>query len=112
MLIENYNFGKIRVDGRDYTDDVIICSDGVNSWWRGDSHWVGIKDIKEIIEKKPRTVIFGTGQPGLMKVSKEAKEYLEKLGIDVIVEPTKKACDIYNKLSKKQEVIAALHLTC
>jgi len=29
-----------------------------------------------------------------------------------IVETTKKACDIYNKLSEEQGVIAALHLTC
>jgi len=111
-MIESYNFGKIRIDGKEYDHDVIIYSDRVDSWWREKSHLVKIEDIKEIIEKKPNIVIFGTGEPGLMKVSKETKEYLEKLDIEVIIEPTKKACDIYNKLSKKQEVIAALHLTC
>ena len=111
-MIESYNFGKIRIDGENYMNDVIICPDKVDSWWRGKSHLVDIEDVKKIVEKKPRTAIFGTGEPGLMKVSKETKEYLEKLGIEVIIEPTKKACDIYNKLSKKQEVIAALHLTC
>lgn len=111
-MIESYDFGKIRIDGKEYTHDLIISSDGMESWWRKESHLVGIEDVKKIVEKKPKTVIFGTGYSGLMEVSKEAKEYLEKLGIEVIIEPTKKACDIHNKLSKKQEVVVALHLTC
>jgi len=111
-MIESYDFGKIRIDGREYTNDLIISFDGVEFWQRPDAHWTGIDDVKEIIEKKPKTIIFGTGYSGLMEVPKETKEYLEKLGIEVIIEPTKKACDSYNKLSDKESVIAALHLTC
>jgi len=111
-MIESYDFGKIRINGREYTNDVIISANQVSSWWRGESHWVDIEDIKEIVEKKPKTIIFGTGDSGLMKVSEETKEHLKKLGAEVIVEPTKKAFDIYNKLSEKSEVVAALHLTC
>lgn len=111
-MIEDYNFGKIKIDGEEYTHDVILSPDEISSWWRQQSHWVGVSDLGEIIERKPKTVIFGTGHSGIMEVSQEAKEYLQKLGIEVIIEPTKKACDIYNKLSEKAEVIAALHLTC
>lgn len=111
-MIESYDFGKIRIDGGNYDHDVIIFSDGVNSWSREESHLVGVGDIKEIVEKKPKTVIFGTGTSGIMKIAEETKEYLENLNIEIIIEPTKKACDIYNKLSEKQGVIAALHLTC
>jgi hypothetical protein len=111
-MIESYDFGKIKIDGEEYNHDVIIFDDGVKDWWRKDSHWVGISDLEEIIEKQPKTVIFGTGYSGIMEVSDEAKEHLEKLGIKVIIEPTKKACDAYNKLFNKESVIAALHLTC
>ena len=111
-MIEDYDFGKIKIGGEEYTHDVIISSDGVESWQRPDDHWAGIEDVKKIVEKKPKTVIFGTGYSGVAKVPEETKEYLEKLGIEVIIEPTKKACEIFNKLSEKQGVIAALHLTC
>ena len=111
-MIESYDFGKIRIDGKEYTRDLIIFNDGVESWWRKESHWVGIEDVKKIVEKKPKTVILGTGYSGIMEVSKEAKEHLENLGIEVIIEPTKKACDVFNKLSEKQVVVVALHLTC
>jgi len=113
MQIEKYDFGKIEVDGKKYNHDVIISKSGVDLWWRPNSHWVGISDLGEIIERQPKTVIFGMGYSGVMEVSQEAKEYLEKLGMQVIIEPTKKACEIFNKLfSEKENVIAALHLTC
>lgn len=112
MRIESCDFGKIKIDGKEYTHDVILNQDKVSPWWQQQSHWVDVSDLGEIIEKKPEIVILGTGHSGVMEVSKEAKEYLEKLGIEVIVEQTKKACDIFNKLSEKGGVVAAFHLTC
>ncbi len=112
MRIESYDFGKIKIDGKEHAHDVIVFVDGVELWWRKDDHWVELKDIEKIIEKKPKIVIFGTGYSGVAKVSEEIKKHLEKLGIEVIVEQTKKACDTFNELSEKQGVIAALHLTC
>lgn len=111
-MIESYDFGKIRIDGKEYTHDVILSSNGIESWWRKESHWVGIEDVKEIVEKNPKTVIFGTGYSGVAEVAQETKEYLEKLNIEVIIEPTKKACDDFNKFLEEEGVIAALHLTC
>ena len=111
-MIEEYSFGKIKIDGKKYTHDMIISSDGIDSWWRRQSHWVDIGELGEIIDKKTKIVIFGTGYSGIMEVAKEAKEHLEKLGIKVIIEATKKACDTYNKLSKEKGTLAALHLTC
>ena len=111
-MIENYSFGKINIDGKEYNHDVIISSDGINDWWREESHWVNFDDIKEIVEKKPKTIIFGTGASGIMRVADETKKFLEASGTKVIIEPTEKACDIYNKSFKEKGIIAALHLTC
>ena len=112
MKIGSCDFGKINIDEKEYTHDMILYQDKVSPWLQQQSHWVGVSDLGEIIEKKPEIVILGTGHSGVMEVSKEAKEYLEKLGIEVIIEQTKKACDIFNELSEKQGVVAALHLTC
>lgn len=126
MKIESYDFGKIKIDGKVYNHDVIIYPssfdkkgdrvypDEVKDWWRDESHWVGVEDIKEIIEKKPKTIIFGTGESGIMKVAEETRKFLEASDIQIIIEPTKKACEVYNKLSdeEKKSTIAVLHLTC
>lgn len=35
MAIEDYEFGRITIDGATYTSDVIIRPEGVDdSWWR------------------------------------------------------------------------------
>lgn len=112
MIVEKYDFGKIKIDGKIYSHDLIIFSDGIKDWWRDNSHWIYLDDIKEILEKQPKKIIFGTGYSGLMNVPEEIRKILEKSGIEVIIEPTKKACDTYNKLSKEEGIVAAFHLTC
>ncbi|NMX21620.1 hypothetical protein C5S30_04135 [ANME-1 cluster archaeon GoMg4] len=47
-----------------------------------------------------------------MDVMPETKEYIESKGIELIVEPTDKACEVYNRISQDKKVIAALHVTC
>jgi len=69
--------------------------------------------VKEIIDKKPDILIIGTGYFGLMKVPKELIEKIKSSGIkQVIVKKTGEACTEYNKLYKKNKIIAAFHLTC
>lgn len=111
-MIESYDFGKIKIDGKEYSHDVIIYPEEVKDWWRDESHWVVIDDFREIVEKKPEVLVIGTGYSGVMRVSDEVKKFLEDLGMKVIIEPTKKACDSYNRLFKEKGVVAALHLTC
>ncbi len=122
-MIESYDFGKIRIDGKIYNHDLIIYPsslnkgdgvfpDKVKDWWRKESHQVYLDDVKEILEKQPKKIIFGTGYSGMMNVPEETRKILEKSGIEVIIEPTKKACEIYNKLFNQGGIVAALHLTC
>jgi hypothetical protein len=47
-----------------------------------------------------------------MKVPLELIKYLESNNIKVIIKRTKNACDEYNTLYQKKNVIAAFHLTC
>jgi hypothetical protein len=47
-----------------------------------------------------------------MKVPLELIKYLESNNIEVIIKKTKDACDEYNTLHQKKNVVAALHLTC
>jgi len=112
-MIESYSFGRIVVNGKEYTSDVIIYPDHVDgSWWRKEGHRLQVVDIKKAIEEKPEILIVGTGASGLMEVPKEVESYITSRGIKLVVDTTKEACDAYNRLSKLGRAIAALHLTC
>ncbi len=113
MNISSYSFGQIIIDKKEYNSDVIIYPDKINSsWWRKKSHSVTIDDIPGILKNQPETIIFGTGFYGLMKIENQVREECTKRGIDLIIEKSRKAVQIYNELNKEQKVIAALHLTC
>jgi hypothetical protein len=113
MVIDSYSFGRIVVDGKEYTRDVIIDPEGtVVSWWRREGHKVSSEDLEELLKGKPEVLIFGTGYSGVMRVPKELIERLKKSGVEVIVQGTRDACDTYNRLCRSRKAWAALHLTC
>ena len=112
-MIESYNFGKIIINSKEFHSDIIIYKNSIDDkWWRRESHNLRIEDIKKILENKPETLIIGTGYYGLMKVPLELIKYLESNNIEVIIKKTKDACDEYNTLYQKKNVVAAFHLTC
>lgn len=113
MKINHYSWGKIVIDGNTYTSDVIIYPDWVDSsWWRKEGHNLHVEDLKGVISASPESVIIGNGVLGVMKVPKETIEHLESKGIQVHIERTGKAVELYDRLQKEKKVIAALHLTC
>lgn len=112
-MIETYSFGKIVIDGKTYTSDVIIFPDRiVDSWWRKDGHSLCLDDISEIVQVKPEFLIVGQGSPGLMKVSENVREAIAKLGINLMVMSTDLAVERYNELYKNHKTVGAFHLTC
>lgn len=51
-MIENYSFGFVIVDGKNYQHDVWIDSLGnVKDWQREESHLVKNEDVKELYKK-------------------------------------------------------------
>lgn len=115
MQVESFSFGRITIDGKEYTSDVIVSKDSMinSSWWRKEGHNVHPEDISEIIDASPEIVIFGTGANGSMKVSNAVKEQLQQKGIDVDQMLTSRAKEKFNELvSEGKKVVLAAHLTC
>lgn len=113
MKITHYSFGKITVDGKTYTSDVIIYPGRVDaSWWRKESHYLQAADLTEVINAKPDILVIGTGYSGVMVVPEETARFVRSKGIEIRVERTEKAVELYNNLQEGKVVIAALHLTC
>lgn len=113
MKIDSYSFGRLVVEGRTYTSDVILYPDRIDaSWWRKEGHRLRAEDLAEVVAARPDLLIIGTGYSGVMMVPRETREFLASKGIDVRVAQTRAAVEAFNELQGKMTVIAALHLTC
>jgi hypothetical protein len=111
--IDSYHFGTITVDGKRYMHDLIIYPDRVgDKWWREEGHSLSPTDVWEVLQSLPEVLVIGQGSVGRMDVPDETLERLRQAGIEVIAEPTGRACETYNQLRDKRRVVAALHLTC
>lgn len=114
MNITDYEFGKIAIEGKTYTSDVIIAPDKViDSWWRKEGHSLHVEDLDEIMDAKPDLLIIGTGYYGRMDVPDKTKQYLQQQGIEVRQAKTGDAVTEFKKLQREYaRIVAALHLTC
>jgi len=115
MHIDSYSFGSIRIDGRDYSSDVILLGGDVRgSWWReAGGHVYAAEDFGELLAAAPEVVVLGTGYFGRVKVLEETLTEFADAGSEVVVERTGGAVEAFNRLAAEgRDVAAALHLTC
>ena len=113
MKIDSYSFGRIVINKKTYTSDVIIYPGRVDaSWWRKEGHLLQFADVAEALQAKPDVLVIGTGYAGVMRVPRDTVDRIAAQGIEVKVERTSKAVAIYNDLEGVRTVIAALHITC
>ena len=114
MRISEYGFGKIAIENKTYTSDVIISPESViDSWRRKQGHNLDIADLDDILKAKPDMLIIGTGYYGRMQIADETRQYLEQQGIKVLQAKTDDAVAEFNALQNENvRIVAALHLTC
>ena len=112
-MIGSYDFGRITVDGKRYSTDLLVFPDEIKTVWRRkEGHRLQIADLKEVLEAKPEVLVVGTGYSGMMDVPPETRRSIESEGIQLIVQKTAEACQTFNQLIESRKVVAALHLTC
>ena len=111
--IEDYQFGKITVDGVSYTKDLIILPARIISgWWRKEGHVLHVEDLEEVLNAKPQVLVIGQGAHSRMKIAPEVEHTLQAAGIEWVALPTDAAVQEFNRRAAEQEAAAALHLTC
>jgi hypothetical protein len=109
-------FGRITIDGRTYDHDVLILPSGeIVSRWEAlpnpaGSHHVTEQDAQRLLDLGAGPLIIGTGQSGVLGLSREAKAYLDGQGCAVILARTPGAIELYN--AAEGPVTALFHLTC
>jgi len=120
-MIEEYHFGAITIDGKIYNHDVEVrWTDEVLKWWREESHFIDIEDVKRAVGESPDIIIIGTGESGVAKVSEEAQKFIKEKGIELIIDQTAEAVKTFNIIKeeskeeegKQRKIIGLFHLTC
>lgn len=116
LMIDSYQFGEIVISGRRYESDLIVFPEKIiDNWWRKEGHKVYIEDLNEIVnhEPTPEVLVLGTGYYGLVKIQSEVKTDLKSYGIELIAQPTREACQRFNRLLlSRKRIVGAFHLTC
>jgi hypothetical protein len=110
--IESYEFGRVTIDGREETRDLIVLPDRVvRDWWRQNGHGLVLDDLRDVLDELPERLLVGTGAHGQLKPDPGTLQTLRARGIDVEVLPTPEAVERYAGLDPRRTA-AALHLTC
>jgi len=110
--LEEYSFGRLMVDGREHTRDLIVLPDRVVSdWWRREGHALAIEDLEAVIDALPERLVLGVGAYGRLHPHAAVIAELERRGVQVECLPTDAAVRRYGELDERCTA-AALHLTC
>jgi hypothetical protein len=114
VKIEEYEFGRIRINGRDYRNDVIVFPDRVSpEWWRKNGHSLIMTDLEEVLQYGPDLLIVGRGAYGVMRIPEETREALRKKNIQLVDDITGTAIQRFNEgYEKGENAVGAFHLTC
>lgn len=110
--IDHYEFGRIVVDGREETKDLIILPGRVvRHWWRREGHALVLDDLGEVLDELPSHLVVGTGANERMRPDPDTIQQLQERGVTVETLPTSQAVRRFGELDPAGTA-AALHLTC
>jgi hypothetical protein len=110
--IDHYEFGRIVVDGRQETRDLIVLPDRVvRNWWRRDGHALVLDDLADVLDELPPHLVVGTGADGRMRPDPDTVQQLQERGVTVEALPTGQAVRRFGELDPAGAA-AAFHLTC
>jgi len=112
--IDAYSYGRIRISGDDFDDDLIVFPDKIEPYWRRrEPHALSVFDLETVLSYAPELLIVGTGTVGRMQLDPSMREVLRQKGIDCIDAHTDRAWQIFNEeIERDTRVVGAFHLTC
>lgn len=114
MRIDSYNFGVMRIEGNEYTEDLIVYQGKINgNWFRRTSHTLDEEDLYDVFDYEPEVLIVGLGASTMMDIPPLTERAIRQRGITLIAADTQNACEKFNIESEKGKKVAGVfHLTC
>ncbi len=116
--IDSVDFGVVVVDGAEIARDIQIRADGKLRNRKkkrlrklyGTSHVIDGKEIARVCKGNPDKLFIGQGFQGMIRLTDDAREYLEALAIACELLPSPDAAEAYNEAEGSKALI--LHVTC
>ncbi len=110
-------WGHTEVEELGVVKDVKLWPGGGREWdWRetGTQHVPGILpgDVEELIEHGTDVVVLSKGMELRLQTAPETLHLLRQRSIEVHVEETKAAVDLYNRLAVSRQAGCLIHSTC
>lgn len=117
-IIDRTKFGWITIQDDVIHYDVIIRLNGLvekrkkslSKEFYGTSHIISIAEAKYLYEDGAERLIIGSGQDGMVKLSKEASKYFQEKHCQIELMPTPQAIEVWNKAG--DGTIGLFHVTC
>ena len=119
--IEHFEWGKFIIngdvhsmDGEGVGKDICILHGEVQPWKERKGHQLSPSMVACVFDKGISVLVIGNGVNGALKVKKKTRKTIKAAGInDLIIEPTPKACAVYNQMVREGRQVALLaHGTC
>lgn len=111
-IIDETSFGEIKIKGKTYYSDMIVWWDG-KAEYREKSHIVEVNEFARLARRDPEIIVIGRGQHGIVKIAPEVKELAEEKDIDIYMEKSPKAVEMFNAFAESgKKVVALIHTTC
>jgi hypothetical protein len=110
-------WGKTEVEGLGVGKDVKLWPGGGREWdWRetGTRHVPGIlpEDVLELVVHGAEVIVLSRGMQLMLQTSPETLGLLGRESIEIHVEESKAAADLYNRFALSRPVGCLLHSTC
>ncbi len=116
--ITHVSWGNMEIEGVGSGRDFKLYPGGGRAWdWNetGTRHSPGIQpaDVEELLTHGSKIVVLGQGMELRLKVCPETISQLEELSVEVHVQETSAAVELYNKLADEGKQVGGLfHSTC
>ncbi len=112
MRFDSTSFGRVVLDGRVFTHDIIVTADGsvLDRPKNMGSHTLSDSEVKSLLQGRPEVIVIGTGQYGSLKVGEDAMNSLRRDGARIVVLPTPAAIREFNAADGRKA--ALIHVTC
>ncbi|HHJ51982.1 MAG TPA: hypothetical protein ENJ89_02200 [Caldithrix abyssi] len=114
MEVQSLEFGRLQIDGRVYTEDIVIDGQKIQPRRKDASrkykHRYGHTPLsaEENIPWQCKRLVIGSGIYGSLPVMPEVEQRAEQLGVELLVIPTRDAIKYLNE----PDTNFVLHLTC
>lgn len=111
------SLGRVKYGSDVYDKDFVVSTfQEVFPRDYDDEHLITDEELERSVDDKTKIIMIGTGDYGVVRISKEARSYCKKNKIKLMTKPTPTLIKEYNKKMKrkgrKPNVTAIIHVKC